>query len=402
MDSDWLSDYVDDEIKYNRGKREQYNLSRKTIQKQTEGINDHGMVFQDRTTFNKIYHSISDDELMDFDVIDNKNLRESSAPITWEFSSINKADTGEQFDEDYEIDDDDNDSDETDETGDDILDAFDSFINSDTSDTDDDNGVQQQQQQQHDEDDNERLHPYTNMTTSHACKQLLYLFRCSQINKFQTRRFLTFIESILPTPNCFPNTMKEILTKLNVETCFDKRVICSLCGTTLDSKKQKCLLCPGFEKKHMIFIYDTHFTRILTSITTRLSKDILNYKEKISDYYNNGTSEIYDIPFASTYQTLLRNHKENFITLLFHLDGIGLCRSTKLKMWIFSSSIIELPPTLRYRRHNMPLMSVWVSCTKPDITMWLGDTIRRLKLLKSSGMFVIITYVSERIRENRI
>jgi hypothetical protein len=71
-------------------------------------------------------------------------------------------------------------------------------------------------------------------------------------------------------------------------------------------------------------------------------------------------------------------------------------------MWIFSSSIIELPPTLRYRRHNMPLMSVWVSCTKPDITMWLGDTIRRLKLLKSSGMFVIITYVSERIRENRI
>jgi hypothetical protein len=59
----------------------------------------------------------------------------------------------------------------------------------------------------------------------------------------------------------------------------------------------------------MIFIYDTHFTRILTSIITRLSKDILNYKEKILDYYNNGTSEIYDIPFASTYQTLLRNHE---------------------------------------------------------------------------------------------
>jgi hypothetical protein len=73
-------------------------------------------------------HSISDDELMDCYVIDNKNRRGSSAPITWEFSSINKADTGEQFDEDHEIDDDHNDSNETDEKGDDILDAYDSFM----------------------------------------------------------------------------------------------------------------------------------------------------------------------------------------------------------------------------------------------------------------------------------
>ncbi|CAF4674792.1 unnamed protein product, partial [Rotaria magnacalcarata] len=30
-------------------------------------------------------------------------------------------------------------------------------------------------------------------------------------------------------------------------------------------------------------------------------------------------------------------------------------------MWLFSTSIIELPPTLRYRRSNMPLISMWIA-----------------------------------------
>lgn len=102
----------------------------------------------------------------------------------------------------------------------------------------------------------------------------------------------------------------------------------------------------------------------------------------------NVKNETYDIPFASTYQDLLKQHgKRNFISLLFHLDGISLCKSTKLKMWMFSSSILELPPKLRYRCQNMPLISIWVACKEPNIPMWLNNSIRMLQLLKTEGMF---------------
>ncbi|CAF4100665.1 unnamed protein product, partial [Rotaria magnacalcarata] len=58
-------------------------------------------------------------------------------------------------------------------------------------------------------------------------------------------------------------------------------------------------------------------------------------------------------------------------------------------MWLFSTSIIELPPTLRYRRSNMPLISMWIACKEPDIKLWLNESVEMLKLLKNTGMLII-------------
>jgi hypothetical protein len=102
----------------------------------------------------------------------------------------------------------------------------------------------------------------------------------------------------LPTPNNFPNTIKELLLKISMQIYFDKRIICSLCRTGLDLKKQKCLLCLEFEKKHLVFIYDTHFSTILTSIKIRLYKDIQAYKEKIRNNDNSSNNGTYDIPHS--------------------------------------------------------------------------------------------------------
>ena len=52
--------------------------------------------------------------------------------------------------------------------------------------------------------------------------------------------------------------------------------------------------------------------------------------------------------FGYAYQQLLHKYSdENFITALMHLDGISLCQSNKLKMWLFSFSIVELPSKVR-------------------------------------------------------
>lgn len=240
--------------------------------------------------------------------------------------------------------------------------------------------------------DQRRLHPYTNMKTVDVCQQFVHLIRDSQISKHQTEKFLKFIKNILPTPNSFPKKMSNLLRLIDVKTCFNKRMICSLCGKNVNQKGKKCDTCSNFEKKNLIYVYDTHFGHILSTIMKRVWDDIKIYKKKIyeNDYKNN--NETYDIPFASTYRTLLKIHEKDFISLLLHIDGISLCKSTKLKMWLFSSSILELPPILRYRRSNMPLISVWVGCSEPNIMMWLGQSFEALKLLKADGIFIFINY----------
>ena len=93
-----------------------------------------------------------------------------------------------------------------------------------------------------------------------------------------------------------------------------------------------------------------------------------------------------DIPFSSLYQQLLTmNDGENLISLLLHADGIGLTRSTKLKMWMFSGSLIELPPKLRNRHCNMVLISIWVAYVEPVPQLWLKRSIAQLEMIKFQG-----------------
>ena len=220
----------------------------------------------------------------------------------------------------------------------------------------------------------------------------MHLLRRSQISKSQSKQLLSFIHDLLPIPNNFPKKSSKLLSEINIQTYYHKRIICALCGAELD-KKRKCSSCHDFEKKHLAFIYDTQFTALLTMIISRLFQQIECYREKFSKDNTDNVNETYDIPFANIYQSLRKSYGNKIITLLFHLDGIGICKSTKLKMWILTASIIELPPRLRYRRENMPPISLWFSCTTPNIDMWLSRSIKMLKSLKLNGMLLVTIYV---------
>ncbi|CAF3395077.1 unnamed protein product [Rotaria socialis] len=197
------------------------------------------------------------------------------------------------------------------------------------------------------------------------------LFRDSQVSKLQAERFLEFFRSILPIPNSMPRSIDELMSILDINNYFNTRIICSLCGSTLDLKVRRCLSCPEFHRKNLIFIYDTHFPNIFLSILNKLTDDIKNYKKKIIS----GNSDVaYDIPFASTYQDLLKKNCEQ--------------KPFKLNFSSRRTFVIELPPTLRYRRANMPLISMWVACKEPGIHLWLNESVQMLKLLKTSGILV--------------
>jgi hypothetical protein len=134
-------------------------------------------------------------------------------------------------------------------------------------------------------------------------------------------------------------------------------------------------------------VYDVDVRKVLTQMVKRLSPYIEEYKEKIKNNIDDNDTK--DIPFGRLYRTLLEKHVgENIVSLILHLDGIGLTRSTRLKMWLFSGALVELPSILRYRRHNMVLLSIWVAYVEPDPDLWLRPIITKLNYVKARGIYL--------------
>jgi phage FluMu protein Com len=228
------------------------------------------------------------------------------------------------------------------------------------------------------------LHDHTSVPRKSYCLDLLNLLRDANVCKSHSTRFIRLIQSALPIPNRFPSTVQDILALLKVEDLFVKRSVCLVCRMDLHYDEKKCPRCQVSNEKTIATIYDVNVAKMLRGIVKRLSSVIEDYKKKIAD----GTDEHgkRDIPFARLYRDLLVKHgTENIISLILHLDGISLTSSTRLKMWLFSGALVELPPKHRYQRYNMVLLSVWVAYAEPEPHLWLRSSISELRHLKEQG-----------------
>ena len=229
-----------------------------------------------------------------------------------------------------------------------------------------------------------QLHQYTNILLNDVCIKFLQFIRQSQISKLSANKLLVFIKSLLPTPNSVPSNMNNLLAHLNILDYFEKRTVCTLCQRILQYNQTKCNDCLAAETKHVAHILDSNISLLLTTIVSRLVDEIQQYKNVFS---NTTDEDYYDIPFAKQYKKLLIQHSDkNLLSLIMHIDGIRLVKSTKLKLWLCSASIIELPPNIRIQRQNMILLSMYVGYTEPNIKLWLESTLRMMKDLKEKGI----------------
>lgn len=134
-----------------------------------------------------------------------------------------------------------------------------------------------------------------------------------------------------------------------------------------------------------LFRYDANVSYIIQKIVHRLEFEIDEYRLKII----NGQKDEHaiDIPFGDAYQRLIQKHDpKTLISLILHADGVSVTRSTKLKMWLLSGVIVEIPPHLRNHRRNMVPISIWVGYVEPIANIWLQRCINNLKLIKAQGM----------------
>lgn len=123
-----------------------------------------------------------------------------------------------------------------------------------------------------------------------------------------------------------------------------------------------------------------------------MARQSSNFNEHKKNIYNNTDHEkTKDIPFGTLYQNVLKkNGYQDLISLLLHVDGIGITSSTKLKMWMLSGSIVELPAKLRSRQCNMVIISIWIAYIEPPAKLWLNYSVNKLQILKDQGMHICL------------
>lgn len=170
---------------------------------------------------------------------------------------------------------------------------------------------------------------------------------------------------------------------------FVKKEICVQClqPIVLQNSPVVCL-CANARKT--CSIYDVDLVTSLHFQIGRLWPKIITYKRKIE---LNQSDDSNDIPFNIAYRDMLTriDLNRNFMSLILHLDGISLCKSTKHTLWLLSGVIVELPPELRYRRENMILLSVYVGQSEPTTRTWLNSCVANLLRLKTNGKFFFFT-----------
>jgi hypothetical protein len=178
-------------------------------------------------------------------------------------------------------------------------------------------------------------------------------------------------------------TYLAMFTLFLVNNMFVKRQICLQCRCDLRLNDQRCDKCNDDQLKRVASIYDVDLSFVFTQTLDCLSDQIDIYRNA---FLNHSRDELTnDIPYNNNYRMLLATTNQPFISLILHVDGIGLGQSSGEHLWLLSCSLVELPPYLRMRRFNMPVLSVWIAKEAPDMSLWLQDVFQRLHILKEKG-----------------
>ena len=173
-----------------------------------------------------------------------------------------------------------------------------------------------------------------------------------------------------------------------------KRSICTNCYQDLSyhNNNTKCTL--NEERLHAD-IYDIDTKLAFYQIIDLLYGDIIQYKQEIA---SQSMKEYNDIPFNSLYQNMIsRCITDTNISLILYIDGVSLCKSSQLMLWLLSGAFIELPPHLRYQRSNMILLSIWIGYQEPIPKVWLSPCVDHLNTLKTDGTKFHTKFVFESI-----
>ena len=110
---------------------------------------------------------------------------------------------------------------------------------------------------------------------------------------------------------------------------------------------------------------------------------VKKYQQQARDQ---ATCDPNDIVRAEVYQSILATHRDFFVSVVTHSDGIPLYKSKNCSAWPVLGAVLELPPFARTRADNVLLLSVWIGKRKPDFGKLFEKLADQLTVLKQTGI----------------
>ncbi|CAF2099218.1 unnamed protein product [Rotaria magnacalcarata] len=231
-------------------------------------------------------------------------------------------------------------------------------------------------------------------STIKTVKMLMdFLISRVSLDKSNIINLMKLIKMILPVPNALPISWKSIMKlfgKVNLSSVTFKCSKClNECGKTAFNTKNctndRCALYKRTLKTNEIVEI------VNLDVRTQLKSIITRNINLIKQNYNLFPPS--DITSASFYKSTTSNTNSNTITIVLHTDGAPLVRSAKLCIWPCFGSIVELPPPVREYQTNIILLALWSSKTKPDVNVFLKQTIDDIEYLITNGTTFYINNV---------
>lgn len=224
------------------------------------------------------------------------------------------------------------------------------------------------------------------ITAQSAAKSILSLAIEFNLSKSVVDSILSITKSLLPMPNSLPATYDGMMKSItNDSGHYTIKYFCNHCNQLLMIRfgKKFCQneRCPFVNRP----LGSRDISEIVTFDIRHQLQSILSRNISVLGKMNDFQS--FDIHSGIHYQDLksstasLNNNSDKpirCITLNIHTDGAPLIRTSKAALWPCMGSIVDLPHHIREQQTNIVILALWISSTKPDIDIFMHDSIQQL------------------------
>ena len=236
--------------------------------------------------------------------------------------------------------------------------------------------------------DGRSLYNGSSITLNYAIRQISNFYLDANLDKHKVNSLLRLIKFLLPKPNSLPSTWKGVQKSFHRVPSASLTLLCDNCYHSCSSNGKNYETCvnpkctTSFRRRETTEIIEIVRFDVRVQIECIMNRNVsLLNKSKLFPPS--------DICFGEQYQ-YISNKTNNRISLIVHSDGAPLIRSSKKSVWPCFASIVELPPPVREFQSNIIVLALWVSKKKPDVNIFLDQTIREISMLIHNGTSLFI------------
>ncbi|CAF1637053.1 unnamed protein product [Didymodactylos carnosus] len=203
-----------------------------------------------------------------------------------------------------------------------------------------------------DVEENIPLYPGASVFRTAYHEQIIKFCAQARLDRSNTQRLLQLIALALPNGHNLVKSESKLMGIIKKPPSFTEQLLCAKCDRPLSDSNKCALFCELNGKTHVV--QDT--IEIVKATEDQIRQVIRRNKHLIHSYpYVHKHYLPCDILNGKIYEekSLQKHDNVHPVNLILHLDGAPIVKWTQKQTWIFSASILEIPPPLRENATNL-------------------------------------------------